>query len=108
MKAIVVLAAALTVGTILPGHAANGVDLEKSCGTQSRAFWSGTSCGNYVSGVIAGLSLSGHPGFCAPANFDPRQALPITRQFMANHPEQLNNSEARVIQMAMQRTFPCN
>ena len=108
MKFEVGIVSVLLMASASPAIAANGVDFEQSCGTPGRAFWSGTACGNYVSGVIAGLFLSGRPGFCAPSTFDARQALPIVRQFMANHPEQLNYGQARIIQMAMQRAFPCN
>lgn len=108
MKALAVVTISLMAATSF-AYAQNGVDLERTCGTAGRAFWSGTSCENYVRGIVAGMALAGKtPGICFPYNFDPRQTLPIVRQFMANHPEALNNSEARIVQMALHQAYPCN
>jgi len=109
MKFAAGLFSILLIASASPAVAANGVDFEQSCGTPGRAFWSGsgTSCDSYARGVTAGLMLSGQPGFCAPPSFDARQILPIVRQFMNQHPELLNYSQAQIVRMAMHQVFPC-
>jgi hypothetical protein len=102
-----VFAICILLGSSTVAQAANGMDLYNMCGHNPSAFFHKPKCQIYVGDAVNSIVLGPHPTICFPANFDPRQTLPIVQKFMRDRPETLNNSGPEVIRLAMHDAYPC-
>jgi hypothetical protein len=67
-------------------------------------------CEIWISGFAGGMWYlqQKKPTTCIPEGFTGTQARQIIRNFMADHPEMLNQSATTVAGTALEQAFPCN
>ncbi len=80
-------------------------DFRRSCGSAN--IWFDLPCRAYVRGVVEGMAVAVHPRICFPDKFDSRDALPIVRRYLAEHPDLGGLQSAKVVQSAFRQEFPC-
>jgi hypothetical protein len=108
---VLVLSSAIALSMMVKTSVAhaNGVDFERLCGGGIAATFNQNTCQNFILGEVSGIAIAKYPKLiCFPADFDPRQALPIVQLWMRSHPQKLNESEAVVVANALSDAYPCH